>query len=159
MGLVGLDGIYKAQAAILNLPRAMSQATTDAADLLEDVIEQQFDQGHDPYGEPWAPLQPSTLRRGRRPPPLTDEGALRAVRVDPQQHAGIVVAFDEDYAVFHQLGTSRMLQRRLVPDESTFQQSLWYQPIVEAYSNAFLKNGGWREGGASVTDSFDQAAE
>jgi phage gpG-like protein len=160
MGLVGLEGMQRIESAVLALPRLMSRATRDAADLLEDTIHAQFEAGVDPYGMPWAPLAESTMKRGRTPPPLTDSGALAAVRVDPLQSAGILVAFDEDYARYHQSGTSRMPQRRLVPDDGNFQHSLWYPPIVEAYSNAMLRNGGWRAAGADEEPRyFDAAAE
>ena len=158
MGLKGLDGIEMIRSAVLQLPRVMSQATRDAADELEDLIEKQFQLGLDPYGTEWAPLAESTIRRGRNPPPLTDEGLLRAAHVAPLQSAGIIVEFDEDYASFHQEGTDNMPARRLVPEPASFNQSAWYGAIVVGYSNAILKNGGWRAAGGDVDASVPDLA-
>ncbi len=144
MGLKGLDGITKIRSAILALPQAMSQATTDAAENLEDVINAQFDAGVDPYGNAWEPLAESTLRRGRTPPPGTDTEALRAVHVTPLQGAGIRVEFDEQYAEYFSA------VRSLVPDSAPFEESAWYNAIVVAYSDAMLGNGGWRAAGGEV---------
>ena len=152
---MGLEGIAKIQKAILELPSIMSRASTDAAAELEDVIEQQFAQGIDPYGNAWAELKPSTLQRGRTPPPGTDTGALRAVHVTPLQSAGIRVEFDEQYASFYGA------KRPLVPNADSFASSSWYRAIVVGYSNAILKNGGWRAAGADVEDDapMSHAAE
>jgi phage gpG-like protein len=172
VGLKGLRGITKVREAVLKLPRFMSRASTDAADLLEDSIEHQFDTGTDPFGGPWAPLAASTMRRGRTPPPLTDEGLLRAVHVVPLQSAGVLVEFDEEYASFHQTGTSKMPKRQLAPEPEQFTSSSWYGAVVYAYANAFDGQGGWRVYGdmtasgyqknpkdARVTLVFDAAAE
>lgn len=153
MGLTGLEGINQAKKAVLELPRVMSQASTDAADNLRDVVDLQFQMGHNPYGRGWAPLSESTLRRGRRPPPLTNEGALNSPHIAPLQSAGVIVDFDEEYASFHQTGTRGMPQRKIVPEPSSFVTSLWYGAVVEAYSNAILHNGGWRTAGADVEES------
>ena len=82
------------------------------------------------------------------PSHLEDSGALSAFDIRALPGSGIVVSFGEDYAQYHQSGTSKMAQRRLVPDEGDFNRSLWYPPIVEAYSNAILKDAGWRAAGA-----------
>ncbi len=146
MGLKGLDGIKRIRSAILELPRAMSQASTDAAENLETVIEVQFQAGVDPYGNPWRPLAESTMRRGRTPPPGTDTEALRAVHVTPLQHAGVRVTFDEEYAEYFNFA------RPLVPDYDNFEESSWYNAIVVAYSDAMLGNGGWRTAGGEVSE-------
>lgn len=84
-------------------------------DEMNVLLEEQFDQGIGPDGEPWAPLRPSTLRRGRTPPPLSDtrkmRGDVRAVRV------GTNVAIESEVpAGFHQHGTSRMAARPMWPE-------------------------------------------
>jgi phage gpG-like protein len=158
MGLTGGDGLTKIRAAALTMPKVMSQASRDAAEELEDLIEAQFAHGVDPFGEEWAALSPATLKKGRHPPPLTDEGLLRAAHVAPLQSAGLEVSFDEDYAEFHQSGTGRMPKRQLVPEPEQFDQSKWKQAIVVAYSNAILKNGGWRAAGAEVDEASPLSA-
>jgi hypothetical protein len=152
--LKGLDDIHKAGEAILKLPKVMSRATTDAADLIDDVIQHDFDVGQNPYEEPWAPLMPSTIKRGRHPPPLTDTEALRAVNCEPLQHAGLKIEFDSDYATFHQTGTAHMAQRQLVPEEGQELPPRWNDAIVEAYEHAvegWAKKLGWRAGGGRMT--------
>ena len=154
MGLKGLEGITQMRKAIVNLPRLMSQASTDAAEYLEDVIEAQFAEGVDAYGNPWRELAESSIRRGRTPPPGTDTEALRAVHVTPLQSAGVLVEFSEDYAEYY------ATVRPIVPDEDNFEASSWYKAVVVAYSDAMLKNGGWRVAGAEVEDTgFAAAAE
>jgi hypothetical protein len=135
-------GLDKIRGVVLELPRLMSRAATDAVDLLEDVITEQFANGTDPYGEKWA------AKADGSPSHLEDSGALSAFDIRALPGSGIVVSFGEDYAQYHQSGTSKMAQRRLVPDEGDFNRSLWYAPIVEAYSNAILKDAGWRAAGA-----------
>jgi hypothetical protein len=158
MGLTGGDGLTKIRAAALTMPKVMSQASRDAAEELEDLIEALFAHGVDPFGNAWEDLRPSTLKKGRHPPPLTDEGVLRAVHVAPLQSAGLEVDFPEDYAEFHQSGTSRMAKRQLVPEPEEFDASKWKQAIVVGYSNAILKNGGWRAAGADVDESSPMSA-
>jgi hypothetical protein len=148
--LTGLDDIHKAAQHMLEFPKLMSQSTTDAADLIDDVIQEDFDAGVNPYGEPWAPLRPATLAKGRTPPPLTDEGLLRAVNVEPLQGAGLKIEFDEDYAVYHQTGTSRMAQRLILPEESRGLPERWNDAVVEAMNNAvngWAQKLGWRASG------------
>ena len=158
-GLVGLQGIQALADAIgVELPRVMSRAATDAADNISDLIDAQFDAGVGPWGNPWAPLAESTKRKGRQDPPLDDEGVLRSPVVEALQGAGIRISYDEDYAEFHQNGTSRMPQRMLVPPEGTISPA-WNAAIVEAYNDAFNGMGGWRAAGAQVTEDLAQAAE
>lgn len=86
-------------------------------DEMQALLDEQFDQGIGPDGEPWAPLRPSTLRRGRTPPPLSDteamRGSVQAVRV------GTNVAIEADFpAQAHQKGNPPRLARRAIwPDE------------------------------------------
>ena len=143
---------------ILEASRVMSRASTDAVDLIEDLIEQQFDAGVDTDGDAWAPLAESTKRRGRQDPPLDDTGALRVPAVEALQSAGIRISYEEDYAGYHQSGTSRMPARKLVPDQDRLPQA-WQMAIVEAYNNAFYGNAGWRAAGAEVSEDTAHAAE
>ena len=45
---------------------------------LANLIRHEFDTGTDPFGDPWKPLKPGTLRQGRHPPPMTASGAAKA---------------------------------------------------------------------------------
>ena len=84
-------------------------------DEMNALLEEQFDLGIGPDGEAWEELRPSTRKRGRTPPPLTDthqmRDHIRAVRI------GTNVAIEsESPAQFHQSGTSRMARRSIWPD-------------------------------------------
>jgi hypothetical protein len=82
--------------------RAAARVSSDIAAL----IEEEFEQGADPYGRAWAPLAKSTLAKGRTPPPLTDTGAMRSsVDVRPMRGAGLSITIDHPAAP-HQTGWS-----------------------------------------------------
>lgn len=93
-----------------------SQVATDASVRIAESIEQEFASGQDPYGNRWEALKPATLRRGRRPPPLTDTGAMRdSVRVVPTAGAGISITIDSP-ANIHQTGSKDMASRPILPN-------------------------------------------
>lgn len=56
---------------------------------LERLVQLQFDAGIDPDLEPWAPLAPATVARGRHAPPLTDTRELRESLLVYPSAAGI----------------------------------------------------------------------
>jgi phage gpG-like protein len=66
-------------------------------------LQSQFTGGKDPYGRPWAPLKPSTLRK-HGPPPLTDSGRLKSGTFARPGRGGILVEIGASYGAFHQLG-------------------------------------------------------
>lgn len=85
------------------LAEVPSQVSREAAESIKASIELQFDQGCDPYGNPWLPLAPSTIARGRFPPPLTDSHDLRdSITVTPMSGSGIQIDVGEDYGIYHQ---------------------------------------------------------
>ncbi len=90
-----------------------------AAPKLDRLVQRQFENGVDPYGRPWAPLRPSTIGTGRKPPPLTGfTRKLRdgtGVKVRPGGRAGLVVKIGAPYGTFHQTGTRFMVARRIMP--------------------------------------------
>lgn len=59
------------------LAGAAPRAAVRFAPVLRDFIKTEFATGTDPFGDPWDPLSPRTLKKGRHPPPLTDTGAAR----------------------------------------------------------------------------------
>ena len=119
-----------------------SQAAKAASEDIADLIEGEFEAGNDPYGKPWAPLKPSTLKRGRRPPPLTDTRQLReSVDVKPMKGAGIQVTLDEVPGVFHQTGTKDMAKRAILPDGKKMPEP-WTQAIADACDEAVQKQMG-----------------
>lgn len=118
MALSGdFQGLGQLAGNVGRLARVPARVAAFAAPAIADEIEGEFATGRDPYGRPWAPLKPRTLARGRRPPPLTDTGAMRAgVDVRPMRGAGIAITFaDEIPAYFHNRGTRYMARREILP--------------------------------------------
>ena len=90
-----------------------------AAPKLSALLLEQFTSGRDPYGRAWRPLKPSTLARGRRPPPLTDKKKLRDGTKATPGRAGIRLSVGASYGIFHQVGfhvgKTWVAPRRILP--------------------------------------------
>ncbi len=82
---------------------------------IAEIIDTQFAAGVDPNGEAWAPLRPETLRKGRRPPPLTDTGAM-AGGAQVTANGDTLTARIDEPADYHQSGTASMARRPILPD-------------------------------------------
>lgn len=109
----GLGQLEKHLAALASIP---SKVSREVADGITEQLQTEFKQGTDPYGKAWKPLQPSTLKSGRHPPPLTDSGKLRDGTVaQPMQGAGVSIVLGAPYGVFHQYGTPKMAARPILP--------------------------------------------
>jgi len=121
------------QHAIIEATQKVTRETIKAAvPEIERLIQQQFDEGKDPYGKPWAPLKPSTLRRGRRPPPLTDTRAMRdGIKVRGIED-GISIDVPASYASFHQEGAPKvnLAARPMLPEHGLPES--WEQAITSA---------------------------
>jgi len=127
------------EANLHRLARVPARVAVIGAERLADVIDRQFDDGLDPNGSPWAPLAARTLAKGRRPPPLTDTGAMRAsVRVMPMPGAGISVTIDHPGLV-HQTGGSSgrwyMPPRPVLPGRIF--PTTWRRALDDAKADAF----------------------
>jgi hypothetical protein len=98
------------------VPRKMAVI---AAPKLSALLQDQFDRGADPYGRAWAPLKPSTIAKGRRPPPLTDTRKLREKTVVKVAQYGLRMIVGMPYGFFHQVGfkvsKTRVPPRRILP--------------------------------------------
>lgn len=114
------------------LARVPAQVARLAAPAIKWELELEFSRGRDPYGRPWAPLRPTTIARGRKPPPLTDTGKMRSgLVVAPMQGAGIAITFDDEIpAIFHQRGTRWMAMRPILPT-NTF-PAKWNEALERA---------------------------
>lgn len=81
-------------------------------------LQLQFATGTDPYGRPWAPLKPSTLRK-HGPPPLTDTGRLKSGTFARAGRGGILIEVGASYGAFHQVGfrrgKTRVPARKILP--------------------------------------------
>jgi len=60
--------------ALADVPRVAGPLVSER---LAALVQLEFDAGTDPYGDPWEPLAPATLAKGRHEPPLTDTRELR----------------------------------------------------------------------------------
>ncbi len=88
-----------------DLARVPSRIAATVSRTIADLIQDEFDEGADPYGKAWAPLADATLDKGRTPPPLTDREYLRgSVLVRPMRPAGIAITVAAPYAAPHQTG-------------------------------------------------------
>jgi hypothetical protein len=91
---------------VADLASVPSRASRRVATELTGLIEEEFREGADPYGNAWAPLTETTLRLRSQTgePPLTDYGAMRAsLLVRPQTGAGVAIEIDPP-ADKHQTG-------------------------------------------------------
>lgn len=101
-----LSRMGKLVANLGRLTRVPAGASGLVSERLREAIEEQFDQGVDPYGNAWEPLAESTIARGRFPPPLTDTHDMRdSVAVGPLPGAGVAITIDHP-AQIHQTGWS-----------------------------------------------------
>ena len=107
---------------IETLARAPRRVAILAAPELTKLLRIQYLTGTDPYGRPWRALKPSTLAKGRHPPPLTDTKRLRdgtRAMVAPGGRAGIRLKLGAPYGFFHQVGfrvgKTKVAPRRILP--------------------------------------------
>lgn len=97
---------------LLNVP---AQIASTAAPMLTKVLRTQIDAGTDPYGKRQAPLAPSTLAKGRRPPPLVATGASRdETRFKARPGAGVALYLG-GWLPLHQSATKYRPARPVAP--------------------------------------------
>ena len=89
------------------------------ADLMERV-EEGFENEHDPYGQPWKPLAPATLKRRRAggvgAKILQDTGVMRrSLNYRVAGRNAVAVGFSDKKAPWHQDGTDRIPARPMLP--------------------------------------------
>jgi hypothetical protein len=107
---MGWDGDISAMGRladrVADLASVPARAARRVSRDLSVFIQDEFDEGQDPYGSAWAPLAPITLEGGRTPPPLTDTTAMRGgIRVAPLRGAGVAITVPHPAAP-HQTGWS-----------------------------------------------------
>ncbi|NER97508.1 MAG: hypothetical protein F6J86_27275 [Symploca sp. SIO1B1] len=85
---------------------------------MEQETERQFATETDPDGVRWAALAPSTLAQKRRlgypDSILTRTGKMRRSVNSVADARGVLIGVDVPYAIFHQQGTRKMPQRRIL---------------------------------------------
>lgn len=115
---------------LAKLSQVPSRTAAAAAERIEDLIDQQFSDGTDPYGNTWEALATGV------PSHLTDTTALRSgIEVKPMRGAGVSVTVDEAYAGFHQTGTSSMPARPILPYAGL--PSSWNDALEQAAAESF----------------------
>lgn len=83
-------GLGLVKATLNRLARLPSVVSPDVAQAINDKLADQAVDGTDAYSRSHAPLAPSTLAKGRTPPPLWDTGeSWAATRARPLSGAGI----------------------------------------------------------------------
>lgn len=135
--MAGFRDLADRLAELEGIPSRIAREVSD--DITED-IRQQFDAGQDPYGRPWAPLLPSTVRRKygdrrilRRGDALSSETVAR-----PTGGSGIEIT-SLPYGGVHQDGDgSRMVARKVLPDGPELPET-WRDAIDSASAKAFKK--------------------
>ena len=117
---MAIESIARLQRVLHDLALVPRKVAAMAAPRLTRPLQAQFRAGKDPYGNNWAPLKPSTLKTGRRPPPLT--GFTRELRDGTkavQGRAGVRLHVGARYGYFHQVGfragKTRVPPRRILP--------------------------------------------
>ncbi len=133
----GFDDLAARLAELEDIPSRMAGPV--AAGITEE-IRQQFDAGVDPYGEAWAPLLPSTVKRKRgdarilrRTDALSSETVAR-----PTRGSGIEIT-SLPYGGVHQVGDgSRMVARPVLPDGDELPEA-WQDIIEDTRARAFAK--------------------
>lgn len=125
--------------AIDRLRGVPADIASDAVNDIQDLIEKEFADKCDPYGNPWSPLAASTRARGRRIMVLQDTGAMaNSVRVRATG-GDIVAEVDEDYAVYHQYGAlvANLPKRTILPDNGI--PDAWDKALIMASDSAFKR--------------------
>lgn len=117
--IVQLDGMSDAAQEVAQL----------AADNLQDVLEQQFDAGVDPYGQTWAPLKDGSASN------LTASGGMRSSARATAQGSLVTLTVD-DPAGYHQHGTSRMTARQILPEDGELPPM--YEEAVQAAADEVM---------------------
>jgi hypothetical protein len=120
---------------IADLSTVPARASKAVAFELEGFLQQEFDEGRDPYGDAWEPLAEATVARGRHAPPLTDTGAMRhSASVRPMRGAGVAVTIEHP-AEDHQTGWEGVQgwgpARAILPDREELPEA-WETAIDDA---------------------------
>lgn len=96
-----LDRMAATLGELASVPSRTARAVSER---IEDLIQEEFDAGEDPYEKSWAPLSEATLAKPRHPPPLTDTSDMRgSVVVRPLAGAGVGITVDHPAGI-HQTG-------------------------------------------------------
>lgn len=127
----------KLQERLDELSEIPSRIAAEVAEGISEELQGQFAGGYNAYGNPWEPLQPSTVKRKRGDTRIlmrSDELAAETL-ARPTAGAGIEIA-SLPYGRFHQSGTVDMVARKILPDGNALPPS-WQKRIQDALSDHF----------------------
>lgn len=121
-----------------------SRASARAAENINAALEEQFENGTDPYGQSWAPLAERTLLKHGEPA-LTETGDMRdGTFAKPSRGAGVELTVPFPGGI-HQTGAKRgnwiMPARKILPEGGALPDA-WREGIDEALDEAFAKGMG-----------------
>lgn len=118
-----------------------ARAAAGAADSINGLLADQFAGGHDPYGDAWADLLDSTVKRkGGDTRILIRTGEAEAeTKARPTSGAGIEIT-TKDYMSYHQTGTEHMTARPVLPGDGLPDE--WEDAINAAVEAAFQEVAG-----------------
>lgn len=108
--MLGVESIGRLQQVIRRLSDLPRAVAAEAQEPLNRLLQEQFRNGTDPYGIPWASVTEQTIQRrkvSRDPTPLTDTRAMRRgtmVELRSGNRAGLTIRAGQPYAYFHQVG-------------------------------------------------------
>ncbi len=133
-------GFADLAATLAELEDIPSRIASEVADGISVLVAKEFASGTDPYGNAWAPLLPSTVRRKggdrrilRRSDALASDTFAR-----PTSGSGIEIE-SLPYGGVHQVGDgSRMVARPVLPDGGELPDA-WQEVIETATEKAFRK--------------------
>lgn len=114
-----MTAIPGARAMIQELMKVPARAAGKVCDKLNRRVDMMFRAGNDPYGNAWAPLKPSTIRRKRKYPNPTqilvrEKKLWPATRFVPRGGAGISMVVG-DSGIHAQSGGPHRKPRPIVP--------------------------------------------
>lgn len=131
-------GLSAARERVAQLAGAVERTARAAVPKLAEILDEQFRLGLDPSSDPWAPLAPSTVARGRHAPPLTDTGLMHAGATVTSDGGTITMRLDTP-AEHHQYGTANMVARALLPSDA--------EELPPAYALAMAQSASSAMGG------------
>lgn len=144
MALIGdLSQIGALEERIADLAGIPARVAGKVAERLHYEMQEEFDRGVDPYGDPWEPLAASTVERGRTAPPLTDTRAMRdSLDVRPMRAAGVSITIAHP-ALPHQTGWHGPISdgpaRPILPQGSRLPDA-WQDIIDEELEREFKRS-------------------
>lgn len=103
---------------VADLGAVPSRASAKASEAIAELIEEEFHDQADPYGNSWTPHAPATVDRWGEHPVLDLTGMMRgSVSVRPLAGAGIGITVDHPAAI-HQAGWSNGPARPVLPSRA-----------------------------------------